>query len=109
MSVFLFNFKGITDALLNTVLNHDLDGLVVEIWNTIQRDMCDDVIHLMTHLADALHGNGKTLILVIPPKREQGQTTPFTADHFDMLADVVDYFSLMARGLKYIFFTKIKI
>ena len=48
--------------------------------------------------------SGKTLILVIPPKREQGQTTPFTADHFDMLADVVDYFSLMPRGLKYIFY-----
>ena len=74
---------------------------MVEIWNTIQPDMCDDVIHLMTHLADSLHGNNKKLILVIPPKRAQGGNTPFTAEHFDQLADVVDYFSLMFRVNKF--------
>ena len=49
----------------------------------------------MTHVADAFHANDKKLILVVPPKKDQGGQTGFTPDHFEKLRSVVDYFSLM--------------
>ena len=49
----------------------------------------------MTHVADAFHANDKKLILVVPPKKDQGGQTRFTPDHFEKLRSVVDYFSLM--------------
>ena len=63
--------------------------------------MADDVVHLMTHLADALHGNDKLLILVIPPTKENARDAQFTRKHFEKLKDVVDFFSLMTKASKY--------
>ena len=94
------SIKTITATLLDTVLDHKLDGLVVEVWNSITMDMADDVVHLMTHLADALHGNDKLLILVIPPTKENARDAQFTRKHFEKLKDVVDFFSLMTKASK---------
>ena len=60
--------------------------------------MADDVVHLMTHIADSFHGNDKKIILVIPPTKDpnaQGASAQFTKKHFDQLEQVVDFFSLM--------------
>ena len=52
------------------VKRHDLDGITIEIWSSIQDAGREPVAHFMHHLADALHADNKILILVIPPNQD---------------------------------------
>ena len=39
------HFKNIASTLANLVKTHKLDGLVVEIWNSLQEDAKEDAVH----------------------------------------------------------------
>ncbi|XP_048163609.1 chitinase domain-containing protein 1 isoform X4 [Corvus hawaiiensis] len=77
--------------------NENFDGFVVEVWSQLGNQKQTELIHLLTHLSEALHEAQLKLILVIPPAVAAGTNQPgmFTKKEFDQLASVIDSFSLM--------------
>ncbi|XP_025914937.1 chitinase domain-containing protein 1 isoform X3 [Apteryx rowi] len=75
----------------------NFDGFVVEVWSQLGNRKQMELIHLLTHLSEALHEAQLKLILVIPPAVAAGTNQPgmFTKKEFDQLASVIDSFSLM--------------
>ncbi|XP_075784342.1 chitinase domain-containing protein 1 isoform X2 [Pelodiscus sinensis] len=75
----------------------NFDGFVVEVWSQLGNQKQTELIHLLTHLSEALHEVQFKLILVIPPPVTPGtnQLGMFTKKEFDQLAPVIDSFSLM--------------
>ncbi|CAM5149628.1 unnamed protein product [Natator depressus] len=75
----------------------NFDGYVVEVWSQLGNQKQAELIHLLTHLSEALHEAQLKLILVIPPAVTPGtnQLGMFTKKEFDQLAPVMDSFSLM--------------
>ncbi|NXP69514.1 CHID1 protein, partial [Ramphastos sulfuratus] len=47
--------------------NEHFDGFVVEVWSQLGNQKHTELIHLLTHLSEALHDAQLKLILVIPP------------------------------------------
>uniref|UniRef100_A0A8C3DRR7 Chitinase domain-containing protein 1 n=1 Tax=Corvus moneduloides TaxID=1196302 RepID=A0A8C3DRR7_CORMO len=47
--------------------NENFDGFVVEVWSQLGNQKQTELIHLLTHLSEALHEAQLKLILVIPP------------------------------------------
>ncbi|XP_063254299.1 chitinase domain-containing protein 1 isoform X1 [Prinia subflava] len=77
--------------------NENFDGFVVEVWSQLGNQKQTELIHLLTHLSEALHEAQLKLILVIPPAVAAGTNQPgmFTKREFDQLASAIDSFSLM--------------
>nr|XP_060625028.1 chitinase domain-containing protein 1 isoform X1 [Anolis sagrei ordinatus]XP_060625038.1 chitinase domain-containing protein 1 isoform X1 [Anolis sagrei ordinatus]XP_060625046.1 chitinase domain-containing protein 1 isoform X1 [Anolis sagrei ordinatus]XP_060625056.1 chitinase domain-containing protein 1 isoform X1 [Anolis sagrei ordinatus] len=87
----------LSDNMVQVAKNENFDGFVAEVWSQLGNQKKTGLIHLLTHLSEALHRARLKLILVIPPAVMPGtnQLGPFTKKEFDLLAPVVDSFSLM--------------
>ncbi|XP_013358394.1 PREDICTED: chitinase domain-containing protein 1 isoform X1 [Chinchilla lanigera] len=77
--------------------NQHFDGFVVEVWSQLLSQKHVGLIHMLTHVAEALHQARLLAILVIPPAVTPGtdQLGMFTHKEFEQLAPVLDGFSLM--------------
>jgi len=87
--------KQLTSQIAKVVKRHDLDGITIEIWSSIQDAGREPVAHFLHHLADALHADDKILILVIPPDQRHPSLAAFTSEDFEKLHHVIDFFSMM--------------
>ncbi|KAK6472905.1 chitinase domain-containing protein 1 [Huso huso] len=73
------------------------DGFVLEVWSQLGGQKRTELVHLVTHLCEALRSARLACILVIPPAIAPGTNQPgmFGKSEFDQLAHIVDGFSLM--------------
>uniref|UniRef100_A0A8D0NWZ3 Chitinase domain-containing protein 1 n=1 Tax=Sus scrofa TaxID=9823 RepID=A0A8D0NWZ3_PIG len=73
------------------------DGFVVEVWNQLLIQKHVGLIHMLTHVVEALHQARLLAILVIPPAVAPGTNKlgVFTHKEFEQLAPLLDGFSLM--------------
>ncbi|XP_062831881.1 chitinase domain-containing protein 1 isoform X2 [Anolis carolinensis] len=87
----------LSDNMVQVAKSENFGGFVAEVWSQLGNQKKTGLIHLLTHLSEALHQARLKLILVIPPAVMPGtnQLGPFTKKEFDLLAPVVDSFSLM--------------
>nr|XP_035119725.1 chitinase domain-containing protein 1 isoform X2 [Callithrix jacchus] len=87
----------LSKTVVQVAKNQHFDGFVVEVWNQLLSQKRVGLIHMLTHLAEALHQAGLLTILVIPPAITPGtdQLGMFTHKEFEQLAPVLDGFSLM--------------
>ncbi|XP_039389421.1 chitinase domain-containing protein 1 [Mauremys reevesii] len=87
----------LSKTMVQIAKEENFDGYVVEVWSQLGNQKQTELIHLLTHLSEALHEAQLKLILVIPPAVTPGtnQLGMFTKKEFDQLAPVVDSFSLM--------------
>ncbi|XP_072032262.1 chitinase domain-containing protein 1-like [Amphiura filiformis] len=103
----VFNSEDVLQNLAKTIVNfykkHKLDGVVLEVWSQLGGQLRENLHHLVIDLCDAMHTAKKLCILVVPPPfRGPKSGAPldymkgmFGKADFDMLAPVVDAFSLM--------------
>nr|XP_028590637.1 chitinase domain-containing protein 1 isoform X1 [Podarcis muralis]XP_028590646.1 chitinase domain-containing protein 1 isoform X1 [Podarcis muralis]XP_028590657.1 chitinase domain-containing protein 1 isoform X1 [Podarcis muralis]XP_028590668.1 chitinase domain-containing protein 1 isoform X1 [Podarcis muralis]XP_028590676.1 chitinase domain-containing protein 1 isoform X1 [Podarcis muralis] len=87
----------LSSNLIQIAKNENFDGFVAEVWSQLGNQKQTGLIHLLTHLSEALHQVRLKLMLVIPPTVMPGtnQLGSFTKKEFDQLAPIVDSFSLM--------------
>ncbi|XP_042302277.1 chitinase domain-containing protein 1 isoform X1 [Sceloporus undulatus] len=87
----------LTNNMVQVAKSENFDGFVAEVWSQLGNQKQTGLIHLLTHLSEALRQARLKLILVIPPAVMPGsnQLGTFTKKEFDLLAPVVDSFSLM--------------
>uniref|UniRef100_A0A452J3Y4 Chitinase domain-containing protein 1 n=1 Tax=Gopherus agassizii TaxID=38772 RepID=A0A452J3Y4_9SAUR len=87
----------LSKTMVQIAKEENFDGYVVEVWSQLGNQKQTELIHLLTHLSEALHEAQLKLILVIPPAVTPGtnQLGMFTKKEFDQLAPVMDSFSLM--------------
>ncbi|XP_060132375.1 chitinase domain-containing protein 1 isoform X2 [Zootoca vivipara] len=87
----------LSSNLIQIAKNENFDGFVAEVWSQLGNQKQTGLIHLLTHLSEALHQARLKLMLVIPPTVMPGtnQLGSFTKKEFDQLAPIVDSFSLM--------------
>ncbi|XP_066491906.1 chitinase domain-containing protein 1 [Tiliqua scincoides] len=87
----------LSSQMIQVAKDENFDGFVTEVWSQLGNQKQAGLIHLLTHLSEALHQAQLKLILVIPPAVMPGtnQLGMFTKEEFDQLAPVVDGFSLM--------------
>nr|XP_033784166.1 chitinase domain-containing protein 1 [Geotrypetes seraphini] len=87
----------LSSAMVQTAKNEKFDGFVVEVWSQLGGQKREELVHMLTHLAEALHQATLKLILVVPPSVAPGtnQLGMFGKKEFDQLAPVMDSFSLM--------------
>ncbi|XP_008852655.1 chitinase domain-containing protein 1 isoform X2 [Nannospalax galili] len=87
----------LSKTVVQVAKNQHFDGFVVEIWSQLLSQKHMSLIHMLTHLAEALHQARLLAILVIPPAVTPGidQLGMFTHKEFEQLAPVLDGFSLM--------------
>uniref|UniRef100_A0A8C8SK32 Chitinase domain-containing protein 1 n=1 Tax=Pelusios castaneus TaxID=367368 RepID=A0A8C8SK32_9SAUR len=87
----------LSKLIVQIAKEENFDGYVVEVWSQLGNQKQTELIHLLTHLSEALHEARLKLILVIPPAVTPGtnQLGMFTKEEFDQLAPVMDSFSLM--------------
>ncbi|XP_044281461.1 chitinase domain-containing protein 1 isoform X2 [Varanus komodoensis] len=87
----------LSNNMVQVAKSENFDGFVVEVWSQLGSQKTTGLIHLLTHLSEALHQAQLQLITVIPPPIMPGtnQLGIFTKKEFDQLAPVVDSFSLM--------------
>ncbi|TFK01180.1 E3 ubiquitin-protein ligase parkin [Platysternon megacephalum] len=87
----------LSKTMVQIAKEENFDGYVVEVWSQLGNQKQVELIHLLTHLSEALHEAQLKLILVIPPAVTPGtnQLGMFTKKEFDQLAPVMDSFSLM--------------
>ncbi|XP_076159674.1 chitinase domain-containing protein 1 [Alosa pseudoharengus] len=73
------------------------DGFTLELWSQLGGNQRKELVHLITHLCEALQAGKLTCVLVIPPAVAPGSGQPgmFGREEFEKLAPVVDGFSLM--------------
>ncbi|KAG8438024.1 hypothetical protein GDO86_008635, partial [Hymenochirus boettgeri] len=97
----LFNsedeIEELTGAMVQAAKDERFDGFVVEVWSQLGGQKRQELIHLLTHIGEALHLAKLNLILVIPPAVAPGtdQLGMFGRKEFEQLAPFVDSFSLM--------------
>uniref|UniRef100_A0A452THI9 Chitinase domain-containing protein 1 n=1 Tax=Ursus maritimus TaxID=29073 RepID=A0A452THI9_URSMA len=84
-------------TMVQVAKSQHFDGFVVEVWSQLLGQKHVGLIHMLTHLAEALHQARLLAILVIPPAVTPGtdQLGMFTHKEFEQLAPVLDGFSLM--------------
>ncbi|CAH2325368.1 chitinase domain-containing 1 isoform X1 [Pelobates cultripes] len=87
----------LSSALVQTAKEEHFDGFVVEVWSQLGGQKRQELVHLLTHIGEALHVAKLQFILVIPPAVAPGtdQLGMFGRKEFDLLAPIVDSFSLM--------------
>jgi len=87
-------------ALIDTIVsflkaNH-FDGLTLEVWSQYNGDTKENLYLLVSKLADSLHKEKMKIILVIPPPFYASKKPgAFDKHDFELLAPVLDGFSLM--------------
>uniref|UniRef100_A0A8C6MPI2 Chitinase domain-containing protein 1 n=1 Tax=Mus spicilegus TaxID=10103 RepID=A0A8C6MPI2_MUSSI len=69
-------------TVVQVAKNQHFDGFVVEVWSQLLNEKHAGLIHMLTHLAEALHQARLLVILVIPPA-----VTPGTDQYVQMLKD----------------------
>ncbi|XP_007947480.1 chitinase domain-containing protein 1 [Orycteropus afer afer] len=84
-------------TLVQTAKSQHFDGFVVEVWSQLLSQKQAGLVHVLTHIAEALHQARLLALLVIPPSVTPGthQLGMFTQKEFEQLAPVLDGFSLM--------------
>ncbi|XP_022421042.1 chitinase domain-containing protein 1 isoform X2 [Delphinapterus leucas] len=84
-------------TVVQVAKSQHFDGLVVEVWNQLLIQKHAGLIHLLTHVAEALHQARLLAFLVIPPAVAPGTNKlgMFTHKELEQLAPVLDGFSLM--------------
>nr|XP_015107487.1 chitinase domain-containing protein 1 isoform X1 [Vicugna pacos] len=84
-------------SIVQVAKSQHFDGFVVEVWSQLLSQKHMGLIHMLTHVAEALHQARLLAILVIPPAVSPGtdQLGLFTQKEFEQLAPVLDGFSLM--------------
>ncbi|XP_027622491.1 chitinase domain-containing protein 1 isoform X2 [Tupaia chinensis] len=87
----------LSKTMVQVAKNQHFDGFVVEVWSQLLSQKHVGLIHMLTHVAEALHQARLLAILVIPPAVTPGsdQLGMFTHKEFEQLAPVLDGFSLM--------------
>ncbi|MEE6498598.1 hypothetical protein FKM82_003174 [Ascaphus truei] len=87
----------LSSVMVQTAKEERFDGFVVEVWSQLGGQKRQELVHLLIHLGEALHHAKLRFILVIPPAVAPGtdQLGMFGRKEFDLLAPVVDSFSLM--------------
>ncbi|XP_006893413.1 PREDICTED: chitinase domain-containing protein 1 [Elephantulus edwardii] len=87
----------LSKALVQVAKNQHFDGFVVEVWSQLLGQKQAGLVHMLTHVAEALHQARLLAILVIPPSVTPGthQLGMFTHKELEQLAPVLDGFSLM--------------
>ncbi|XP_024604620.1 chitinase domain-containing protein 1 isoform X2 [Neophocaena asiaeorientalis asiaeorientalis] len=84
-------------TVVQVAKSQHFDGLVVEVWDQLLIQKHAGLIHLLTHMAEALHQARLLAFLVIPPAVAPGTNKlgMFTHKEIEQLAPVLDGFSLM--------------
>ena len=84
-------------SIVQVAKSQHFDGFVLEVWSQLLSQKHMGLIHMLTHVAEALHQARLLAILVIPPAVSPGtdQLGLFTQKEFEQLAPVLDGFSLM--------------
>ncbi|KAM5246874.1 chitinase domain-containing protein 1 isoform 1-T1 [Ctenodactylus gundi] len=85
----------LSKTMVQVAKNQHFDGFVVEVWSQLLSQKHVGLIHMLTHVAEALHQARLLAILVIPPAMTPGTDQLFTHKEFEQLAPVLDGFSLM--------------
>uniref|UniRef100_A0A9L0RW75 Chitinase domain-containing protein 1 n=2 Tax=Equus TaxID=9789 RepID=A0A9L0RW75_HORSE len=87
----------LSKTMVQVAKSQHFDGFVVEVWSQLLSQKHVGLIHMLTHVAEALHQARLLAILVIPPAVTPGtdQLGMFTHKEFEQLAPVLDGFSLM--------------
>uniref|UniRef100_A0A286XNK9 Chitinase domain-containing protein 1 n=2 Tax=Cavia porcellus TaxID=10141 RepID=A0A286XNK9_CAVPO len=87
----------LSKTVVQVAKNQHFDGFVVEVWSQLLSQKHVGLVHMLTHVAEALHQARLLVILVIPPAVTPGtdQLGMFTHKEFEQLAPVLDGFSLM--------------
>ncbi|XP_058382052.1 chitinase domain-containing protein 1 isoform X1 [Diceros bicornis minor] len=87
----------LSKTMVQIARSQHFDGFVVEVWSQLLSQKHVGLIHMLTHVAEALHQARLLAILVIPPAVTPGtdQLGMFTHKEFEQLAPVLDGFSLM--------------
>ncbi|XP_064194015.1 chitinase domain-containing protein 1 isoform X4 [Anguilla rostrata] len=83
--------------LVDVAKAEGFDGFTLEMWSQLGGSKRKELIHLVTHMCEALQAQKLTCMLVIPPAVSPGSGQPgmFGRKEFEQLAPVVDGFSLM--------------
>ncbi|XP_038620638.1 chitinase domain-containing protein 1 isoform X2 [Tachyglossus aculeatus] len=83
-------------ALLRVAKSENFDGFVIEVWSQLGSQKAKELLHLLSHLAQALREAQLRVVVVIPPVVTPGPSGgSFGRTHLDQLAPLVDGFSLM--------------
>ncbi|XP_047144279.1 chitinase domain-containing protein 1 isoform X1 [Hydra vulgaris] len=89
------NLHLLVTKIVDFIELHDLDGIVLEIWSQFAHYK-NLVIGIIKELSEAMMMRQQKLILVIPPPMAAIDTPGmFTKEDFDMIAPMVDSFSMM--------------
>lgn len=82
--------------LVDVAKTEGFDGFTLELWSQLGGNKRKELVHLITHVCEALKAKKLDCILVIPPAvTSAGQPGMFGREEFEQLAPVVDGFSLM--------------
>eukprot|EP00111_Clytia_hemisphaerica_P025037 TCONS_00073716-protein len=92
-SQYMYKF---VDTIVNFVDERNLDGIVLEIWSQLGGNYKSEASQLIKELGEAMMSRKQKLILVIPPPLAARDTPGmFDRNDFELLAPIVDGFSLM--------------
>ncbi|KAL4218019.1 Chitinase domain-containing protein 1 [Mactra antiquata] len=84
------------NAMLNTIMEYKFSGAIIEIWSQLGGSARQELVHFLSHMSQMFHDADKEIILVIPPPvYHRSSPGMFGKDEFDLLAPLVDRFSLM--------------
>ncbi|XP_074193053.1 chitinase domain-containing protein 1 isoform X2 [Rhinolophus sinicus] len=87
----------LSKTMVQVAKSQHFDGFVVEVWGQLPGQEHIGLIHMLTHVTEALHQARLLAILVIPPAVIPGtdQLGTFTVKQWEQLAPVLDGVSLM--------------
>ncbi|KAM7429736.1 Chitinase domain-containing protein 1 [Porites harrisoni] len=84
------------DTIVSFLKVNHFDGLTLEVWSQYRGDTKENLYLLVSKMADVLHKEKMKIILVIPPPFYAGEKLgAFNKHDFELLAPVLDGFSLM--------------
>jgi len=87
---------GFVNYISEFIEQKDLDGLVLEIWSQFGGHFKEELTSMIKELGEVMMSRRQSLILVIPPPLADINSQGFfTKDDFDLLAPMVEGFSLM--------------
>lgn len=88
--------QSLIDTIVSYLKGNHFDGLTLEVWSQYNGDTKEDLYLLVSKMADSLHKEKLKIILVIPPPFYAGKKPgSFDKNDFELLAPVLDGFSLM--------------
>jgi len=88
--------QSLVDTIVSFIKANNFDGLTLEVWSQYNGDTKEDLYLLVSKMADSLHKEKLKIILVIPPPFYAGKKPgSFDKHDFELLAPVLDGFSLM--------------